>query len=307
MPKPEASIGIVCDSAAYLPPELRSNPNLEQVSFTISTVDGQRQWPDHQFGPNSAQEEEDFLADLTEHRLTTSQPNPEAYSTAFNRMIGRGVREIVVVPISTGLSSSMNSAQYAADKLSHQANIVVVDSKTASIGQSLLVAEALRTRDSSPNATDLAERVELLSRGLCVGQIFSDLSYLQKGGRIGQAQRYLGTILSVKPIIGINTEGEIKPISMARGWGGGCEAVVKYIAECVGENAVRLAFVHFESDKLEKLQEAASDKFNLARDESGHELEPLDCGQGMVIDVHSGTGVVGLGALIIKEGSRPRV
>jgi DegV family protein with EDD domain len=300
MPKAERNIAIVYDSAASLPIELKSEPYLKEVSFTIN-IPGQRQWPDHPLGPNSTQEKIDFLNDLMTAKLSTSQPNPEAYRTAFSGIIEEGVTEIIVVPISIGLSHSMDSAQYAANELSDRANIVVVDSKTASIGQSLLIAEALRTRGSSVNATDLAERVERLSKKLHVAQIFSDLSHLKRGGRIGRANWLAGSLLSVKPILSINTEGTIEPIGRERGWGRACEAVVNYIAKCVGENAVRLAFAHFETDKLENLHNAALNRFILAKDKSGRELDTLECEQSMVLDVYSGTDVVGLGALIIDS------
>jgi DegV family protein with EDD domain len=306
MPRPESNIAIVYDSAASFPPELKNQPHLEEVCFTINIPgdnlgDGSRQWEDRPFGPESTAEKSQFLSDLRSGNLGTSQPNPGAYREAFDRIIEQDVTEIVVIPLSIGLSHSMESAQQAAAELDGQANVVIVDCKTASIGQSLLIAEALRIRDSSVGASDLAEKVGQLSKRLHVAQIFSDLRHIERGGRIGRAKRLAGSMLSVKPILGINSEGTIEPIGRVRGWGKACEAVVDYVAGCVGENTVRLAFAHFETDNLETLHAAANGRFRIARDSSGMEIVPLECEQSQVLDVHSGTDVVGLGALIVDS------
>lgn len=300
MPRPESNIAIVYDSAASFPPELKDQPYLEEVHFTIN-VPGQRQWEDHPFGPDSTAEKDQFLNDLKIGNIGTSQPNPGAYREAFDRIIEQDVTEIVVVPLSVGLSHSMESAQQAAAELDGRANVAIVDCKTASIGQSLLIAEALRIRGDSSEAADLAEKVEQLSQKLHVAQIFSDLGHLQRGGRIGRAQRLAGSMLSVKPILGINPEGTIEPIGRARGWSKACEAVADYVAGCVGENTVRLAFAHFETNNLETLHAAANGRFRIARDGTGKEFVPLECEQSQVLDVHSGTDVVGLGALIVDS------
>ena len=219
MSKPESNIAIVYDSAASFPVELQAQPNLEEVRFTINTSGADsRQWEDRPFGPSSTTEKDQFLTDLRWGKLGTSQPNPSAYRQAFDRLIEKDVTEIVVIPLSSGLSKSIESAKQAADGLYGRANIAVVDCKTASIGQSLLIAEALRIRECNATLTDLAEQVYQLSSRLHVAQIFSDLGHIQRGGRIGRAQRLAGSMLSVKPILGINTEGTIEPIGRARGW-----------------------------------------------------------------------------------------
>jgi DegV family protein with EDD domain len=302
MSKPESNVAIVYDSAASFPVELQNQPNLEEVRFTINIPgDDPRQWEDHPFGPDLTAEKAQFLSDLRSGNLGTSQPNPRAYREVFDKIIERDVTEIVVIPLSIGLSHSMESAQQAADELAGQANIAVVDCKTASIGQSLLIAEALRIRDDSAGATDLAEKVGQLSKRLHVAQIFSDLRHIERGGRIGRAKRLAGSMLSVKPILGINPEGTIEPIGRARGWGKACEAVVDYVASGVGENTVRLAFAHFETDNLGTLHAAADGRFKIAKDHDGKEFAPLECEQSQVLDAHSGTDVVGLGALIVDS------
>ena len=298
-------IAIVHDSASSLHGDkiTAKYPNLYEVPFTITTMtDGQlKEWTDNPF--TSDDERSEFIHDLETTQMMTAQPNPDTYQEVFENIIKTGVTEIAVIPMSSGLSGSINSAELAAAELANQANIVVADCKTVSIGQGLLVTQAdIENKNGEfGNASELVDRVEELSRQLHVAQAFPSLEHLRRGGRIGLASSMVGGILGIIPIIGTNAEGKLVPIDKKRGWKRTREAIIEYVSENVGQKAVRLALVQFESDQMDNLRTEIDDKFVIATDEKGVQYDILECEENMVTAVHSGPGVVGLGALVVEK------
>ncbi len=298
-------IAIVHDSGSSLHGNYIDNnfPSLVEVPFTITAVDsdGHKEWIDNPF--KSDKEKAEFIHDLNTTQMVTSQPNPEGYTKVFKDIINDGITEIAVVPISRSLSGSINSAELAALGLRNEANIVVADCKTISIGQGLLITQAdIENRKGEfENATQLVDRIEQLSKNVYVAQAFSSLEHLRKGGRIGLASSMVGGILGIIPIIGVNEEGILEPIDKKRGWRRSREAIIDYVSENVGQKAVRLALVHFESDQLDNLRQEIKDRFVIATDENDTPYDTIECEQNMVTAVHSGPGVVGLGALIVDR------
>ena len=298
-------IAIVHDSASSLHGDyIETNfPNLIEVPFTITAVEGDeyKEWIDNPF--KSETERLEFLHDLATSQLLTSQPNPEAYKKVFEDIISKGITEIAVIPMSRGLSGSINSATLAALALRNEANIVVADCKTVTIGQGLLTTQAYIENENGEfdNANEMVDRVEELSKKLYVAQAFSSLEHLRKGGRIGLVAGTIAGVLGIIPIIGANEEGKLAPIDKKRGWKKSREAIIHYVSDNVGQKAVRLALVHFESDQLDNLREGIKGRFVIATDKDGNEYDVMECEQNMVTAAHSGPGVVGLGVLVLDK------
>lgn len=303
-------IAIVTDSGSSLPSESRTtvyNGGIVEVPFTITSINknqGHRDWIDQ---PLSDEKRLEFIRDLNDKsiNITTSQPNPESYYRAFMDIINCGVTEIAVVPISDKLSNSIGSAKIAAEEFDNRSdiNIVVADCKTVSIGQGLLLAQAdeENINDKFNNANELVGRIEELSKDLCVVQAFSDLDHLRRGGRIGRAESLIGGVLNIIPMIGVNADGGLEPIGKNRGWEKTRRSIIDYVSKGVGMYAVRLAAVHFDSNQFNNLCSDIEGRFNIANDKSGQPYQVLKCEQSSVISVHSGPGVIGLGALAIKN------
>ncbi len=298
-------IAIVHDSASSLHNEITmaNYPNLYEVPFTVTATTGDqtKDWIDNPF--QSDAEKADFINDLATTQMSTSQPNPNAYKKVFEDIISKGITEIAVVPMSRGLSGSINSAELAALALRNEANIVVADCKTVSVGQGLLITQAEIENKSGDfdDAAQLVGRVEELSKQVYVAQAFSSLEHLRKGGRIGLASSMIAGVLGIIPIIGTNEEGKLVPIDKKRGWKKSLESIVQHVSENVGQKAVRLALVHFESDQLDNLREEIKDRFVIATDKDGNEYDVMECKENMVTAAHSGPDAVGLGALIVDR------
>ena len=324
-------VAIVHDSASSMPDEYRSGySGLLEVPFQINAVHNNQDimWYDDPF--KSDEEKADFVRHLQAGQVTTSLPSSGHYVDACREVISKGITEIAIIPMSNHpkMSGSANSARVAAKELEDEANVVVYDSKTVSIGQGLLINQAdVENRAGDFNtAKELINRVGELSKGLHLAQAFSDLEHLRKGGRIGLASSMVGGVFEVIPIISVNEEGVLRPIVKKRGWKKAHRAIIEHVAEGVashdpkgelGNIAVRLAFVNFESDQIEDLRTMVTEriqsdtdsdderksKFKIATDVNGKNYDIMEFKENMVIAVHSGINVDGFGALVIPEQS----
>jgi|GEM_PF-958362 len=323
-------VAIVHDRASSLPDEYRSGyRGLLEVPFKITaSFNGvTKTWEDDPLKP---EEREEFLYFLQKTQPLTSMPNVGDYTKAYEQIIASGITEIGVIPMSDGprMSGSQNSAKIAAKELidEDKANIVVFNSKTVSIGQGLLINQAdVENRAGNFNTADeLIGRVKDLSSGLYMAQAFSDLDHLEKGGRIGKIMKVAGGALHIVPIIGIGEDGGLKSIAKKREWKRAHRAIIEHVAEGVashdpdgklGNIAVRLAFIEFESKQIDVLrskvmglvqQEADNEKekeakFKPATGVDGKPYDILRYKEGMVTATYSGLEVCGLGGLVTTE------
>ena len=157
----------------------------------------------------------DFYARLVSENVmpTTTLLNPDDFLKEFEKY---PEDDIVVLTLSSKLSGSYQSAAMAKE-MSGRDNIYVIDSRSVSIGFGLLVTEAVRLNDAGVSASEIAERINALAGKVRVFAIVDTLKYLIKGGRLGSVSGYVGTLLDIKPIIGI-ADGEVQLISKARGY-----------------------------------------------------------------------------------------
>jgi DegV family protein with EDD domain len=117
--------------------------------------------------------------------------------------------------VSGKLSGTLNSAEQAKASMGDRAEIQIVDSQLASIPLGLVVLAAAELAEKGLLLADVASKVAgSLSLTKCYF-LLDTLEYLQKGGRIGKAQAFVGSILNVKPILGLE-DGEAVPIERAR-------------------------------------------------------------------------------------------
>src|SRR5258706_12783285 len=151
-------------------------------------------------------------------RPVTSQPSPDAFERAFRDALTQGATGIVLVNVSSKLSGTYSSALGMVEQLRSSGfamPIEVIDSRQASLAIQfgvLAAAEAARQGSDVRVVADAA--CDALAR-TSIYLVADDLGYLQRGGRIGQAQWLPGTLLDVKPIITLR-EGVVVPLENPR-------------------------------------------------------------------------------------------
>ena len=150
---------------------------------------------------------------------TTSAVNPDRWSSAMEPMLAAG-QNVLVIAFSSGLSTTYQSAVIAAQELSEsrpEAKFLVVDSLCASLGQGLFVYLCAQEK-ARGRSLDEVYNFALETRGkVCHWFTVDDLNHLKRGGRINAATALFGTMLAIKPVMHVDDEGRLIPVSKARG------------------------------------------------------------------------------------------
>jgi len=149
---------------------------------------------------------------------TTAQPSTADFQTAYSGLLEQG-HEILSIHVSSKLSGTLNAAEQARSSLKSasggDAPIRIIDSRLASIPLGLAVLQAADAAEKAASLQDLTQQVRL---ELPLNEAFfllGTLEYLEKGGRVGKAQAFLGSILRVKPILRLS-DGEVLPVERPR-------------------------------------------------------------------------------------------
>lgn len=278
------AIKIVTDSSADLPPDLVQRWDITVVPCYVVVGD-----VNYKDGVDISLD--DFYRQLvsTPRLPTTAQPSMADFQSVYRELVDEG-HSIVSIHVSAKLSGTLNSAEQAKNSLGDSANIRIVDSQLASIPLGLNVLSAAQL---AQNGGSLDEITDQLDRDLPLTKCFfllDTLEFLQKGGRIGKAQAFLGSILSVKPILGVQ-DGEVMPIERPRNLQRG----MRRVAELAKDLApVKQLAVIYSTDrgKAVELRIALSDLLP--------EAEIIISRYGAVLGTYIGPNAVGV-ALIRKR------
>jgi DegV family protein with EDD domain len=271
-------IRVVTDSACDLAPATVAAHHLTVVPLTIrfgdvELVDGRDITP-KEFWARCARS-----PGLPE----TAAPSPGAFAEAFGELAAAGAEGIVCVTISSRLSATIQSAQAAAREVSDLIPVRVVDTLMASSGEGIEVLAAARMAAEGKAIEDVAGAVEDLAARTRLYAALDTLENLKKGGRIGGAQAFLGSLLSIKPVIQIKdgvVEQESKQRTRARS--------LRYLADKVAAAGAieNLAIMHAEAPDLDSFLDMLAE--NYPRDAI------LVCDVGPVIGTHAGPAAIGV-------------
>jgi|Deesub1362A_J573_1020465.scaffolds.fasta_scaffold00347_25 DegV family protein with EDD domain len=270
-------IRIVTDSTADLPSELVARYDITVVPLKIIFSD------DEVYRDGIDLTLDRFYARLAELPASTSQPSPAEFLEVYKPWAEQG-DQIISIHISSALSGTVHSAQ-AARSLLPDASIAVIDSKGASIPLGLAVLAAARAARAGRTQEEVLEVVDTVLATTRTYFMVDTLEYLQRGGRIGKAQAFLGTLLNIKPILTLN-DGLVCPFEKVRGRAKGLDRLATLLAEAVGDRRLVYGIVHGNAPGL-----FAQLKTKLtARVGFGPSLVSR---VGGVVGTHVGPGVVG--------------
>ncbi len=201
------TVAVVVDSTADLPLTLRDEYNISVVPLTVL------------FGNDTFLDGVEMTGDQFYKRLVegsvhpkTSQPSPGQFAEVFERL-GQDHDGIISIHLSGKLSGTVQSARQATE-LVPNVPIRVVDSGSVSMGFGYLAIEAARMAQAGQSLDAIANHIEAMAQRAYVWAALDTLRFLERGGRIGGARAFLGTLLSVKPIIEIR--GEVLPSEQVR-------------------------------------------------------------------------------------------
>ena len=238
---------IVTDSTTSLPNGVPERPNVRVVPLSFS------------FGPEETYTDK---VDLTEAEFyeklekssvfpTTSQPPAGAFVEAYESL--HAYDDILVLTLSRKLSGTYDSAVTAAGMIDKP--VEVVDTKSAEMGSGLILLESLRVVDGGGNFEEVKRTVEAAISRCRIFFAVGTLEYLEKSGRIGRAQRLLGTALDIRPVLSVE-DGEVVPHKRTRGRRRQLAAILEE-AKPAAEAGRPLAYGHVGApEPLAELREA---------------------------------------------------
>ena len=159
--------------------------------------------------------QEEFYQHLTQDSdISTSQPAPGEIMELWDSLLEE-YEEIVHIPMSSGLSSSCETAMaLAAD---YDGRVRVVNNQRISVTQRQSVLDAMELAAEGKSAVEIQERLEEEKLDASIYITVDTLKYLKKGGRITAAAAAIGTVLNLKPVLQIQGE-KLDAFSKARGW-----------------------------------------------------------------------------------------
>lgn len=217
------SIQIIIDSCCDVTPALRRAMRFEVAPLTVRV--GQQNFRDDETLSVPALLQ---AMKACKDPATSACPSPEEYASLMRR-----AGQSVVVTLSSRLSGSYNAAMVARDMVLEEfpeKRIHVFDSKSASAGE-LRVALLLRQYiDGGMEFDELVEKVTQFISGMKTFFVLEDLSNLVKNGRISKAAGLMGTMLSIRPIMGENGQGEIIQLDKVRGTQTAMRRLVEIVA-----------------------------------------------------------------------------
>lgn len=216
-------IRILTDSASdILPPHPE---NLTVLPMTIRF--GEREYRD---GVDLSHRE--FYEKLLESDTLpiTSLISPGQFSKAFDQAEAKG-EKVVVVTLSSKLSGTWQSASLAAQD--YPGRVFVVDSKSATLGERLLVEYAIRLAGEGISAGEIAEALEKARERVHVIGVLDTLEYLKKGGRISKTVAFFGEAMAIKPVVTVR-DGEVAMLGKARGSRNGNNFLIQEIGKTGG-------------------------------------------------------------------------
>lgn len=216
---------------------------------------------------------------------TTSQPTALEFQQAY-AAVSRQADAIVSIHASKEVSATVDSAR-AARKEFPDVPIHVIDCRTLSMGQGLIVIAAARAASEGKSAEEIIELVEGLISKTYVIFTVETLEYLHRGGRIGGATALLGSALKIKPVLHIEG-GRVEPLEKPRTRKRAVARLLDLMAERVGaSDAVHTAVLHCDaSGEAERLAEQVAARFKCA--------ELITVEAGPTIGAHGGPGTLGL-------------
>jgi DegV family protein with EDD domain len=279
-------IAVVCDTTAYLPPELIAERGIETISLYVS-VDGDQQ---------RESEIDDYAAFYERLRAssggaTTSQPSIGDFLQVYEPLLDAG-REVVSIHISAGISGTFEAANQARARLIDEGRggerIHVLDSRSAAGGMGLVVLGAAAEAARGADAMAVLARAEETRRALKMWFAIDTLEYLRRGGRIGGARAWIGGALKIKPILTL--EEEITPVERVRTRARSLERLRDYARQRHESGADGWVVQHIQDD------ETAAALIDDCREIHGS--EPVFVSEvGPVLGAHVGPGLLGVGGV----------
>ncbi len=225
--------------------------------------------------------------------IHTSQVSTGMFTEIYEDIKKKGYDEILVITISSKLSGTFQGAILAKDMVSG-INIEVVDSKSVSLGEGLLAIKALEMVKDGKTLVDIVPKLKKMRDNIEIYILVDTLKYLVKNGRLSSTSGILGTLLKIKPLLKIMSDGSLQPYEKIRTSTKAQKRILEIVLDETKGHNVEF-FIAYTTNKDKALEFEA--ELKKANSNSKITIIPLT----PVVGAHAGPGTLGIGFHIIKE------
>jgi DegV family protein with EDD domain len=215
-------VKVVTDSCSDITPQLAQELDIKVVPLYV-------QFGNETYRDNIDLSTEGFYQRLEQSKIipTTSTVTPGHVAELFTEL-AEETNEILAVTLSHLLSATYSATLQGKAMVTRDCRIEVIDSQTAIGGQMLLTIKAAQMANSGADLDQVAGWVRGAIPKVHVRVSFDTLEYLRRGGRIGKAQAFLGSLLKVNPVLGIK-DGATFPIARPRNRAQAMDFLVNFV------------------------------------------------------------------------------
>lgn len=284
-------VRVVTDSGAHLSDQIRAKYNIGMVPLQV--LFGARAYGDERDLSN-----EQFFYMLTHERVhpTTSAPAPQDFINVWKPILDAG-EEIVSICLPSGLSATYSSAVNAKAQLEQERGgalpITLIDGKWVSMAQGFQCIAGSRVAQTGGSRDAVAKAMTALDDKLTLIFLLDTLEYLKRGGRIGKAQAWLGTMFNVKPILEL-AHARVEPLERVRSRKAGLARLLELVqtppttnGPRKGDGPLHVAILHARApESAQQLENEIRARFNVA--------EVVMAEIGPTVAVHTGPDALGL-------------
>lgn len=229
--------------------------------------------------------------------ITTSQPSPGDVTAMWDKLLETH-KEIVFIPMSSGLSNTCQTALLLADEEPYQGRVFVVNNRRISVTQALSVLDAKKLAEEGKTGYEIKDILEKEAMDATIYIAVDTLEYLKKGGRITAAAAAIGTVLKLRPVLTIQGD-KLDSYAKARGMKSAFHVMLDAVKSDIstrlshlreqGQLKVGIANTMMDPQKLEGFKEEMNRNFP--------DMELVYFPLTMSIGTHVGPGGLGIGAV----------
>lgn len=277
---------IFTDSACDIKPELLAEWGVPYRSLTFR-FDGEEK----EYSNDDMSVREFYDKMRAGNVAKTAAVTPEAFATMFEEEALKQDKDVLYIGFSSGLSTTYNSGRIAALELQEkypEAKIIAVDTLAASAGEGLMLYLTVQEKKKGATIEEAATFVRDLIGRMGIWFTVDDLVYLKRGGRVSPTAAFVGNLLGIKPVLYMDNEGHLIPVTKVRGRRTSIVAMAdKYTEKAVDKENGTVFISH--GDCLADAQLLA----DILKERHGVEVKVLT-DVGPVIGAHSGPGTIAL-------------
>jgi DegV family protein with EDD domain len=277
-----SKVALVTDSTSYIPRDIREK-------YPITVVPQVVIWEGQTYEDDVTITPDQFYTRLRTAKVlpSTSQVTVINMHKAYDGLLEKGY-DVLGIFLSEKLSGTWQSAQLAREELkSGKEKVDIVDSRTTAMAMGFIVLQVAKAAQDGASLADCKALAEKGREHVGVYLTVETLEFLHRGGRIGGAQRFLGTALNLKPILEV-TGGRVEPVERVRTKGKSLDRIVELVAErCKGKSPIRMATLHADSEADAR---TTLDKITA----QVHPVESVFAAVSPAVGRHTGPGTVGL-------------